>query len=331
MDGDRNFKIFDLSGVASDESIFEKVGSYSGLEVSNERSITLKHSGNSVGLKEILLSIDTDMGKIEKSFRTFATTEISDFSYTFDENTTPTVYSGDLMNERKTGLFSYNSTLIKASGADLISKADRDIGIWLTHQSGVTGVSGTFFKVTGTDITYSGLNYSEQPSIIVSGGDPITGIDGKTIPAEISGYIDQGYLTELRLIRSGIYNVAGGAPTITVSGGGVGVAVGEYTGSGVVATGHHQKDFTGYWNVQYNSGDNTFVDFEQSGYYEPNIGGYYKSFTIDKDVYSTNIRVLFKNVDEDKMVSKLRIDGYDSNMDEKIITGAISGSDDYLI
>ena len=56
-----------------------------------------------------------------------------------------------------------------------------------------------------------------------------------------------------------------------------------------------------------------------------------KADAIDKDVYSTNIRVLFKNVDEDKMVSKLRIDGYDSNMDEKIITGAISGSDDYLI
>tara|TARA_Y100001938_G_scaffold150857_1_gene243871 strand:+ start:20670 stop:22124 length:1455 start_codon:yes stop_codon:yes gene_type:complete len=326
-DNDRSFKIFDLSG-ASSRGSFEKVGSYSGVEVINESSITLKHSGSSLGEQDIVLTIDTDMGQIQETFSPLATNEFSVFDYTIDKNHLDTAYSGKNIGATgKEGLFTYNSSLMQASGANSVTAQERDIGIWLLHSGGATGASGDFFRVNGAEITNSGVDYHLNPSIIVSGGDPVTGIDGKVLAAEVSGYVSNGYITGLTVAKSGIYNTAGGLPSLIVSGGGDLVSV---TGSGVATSGVHLKDFTGYWNAYYSTGDNKFEDFRSNGYYQSSIGGYYRSFTIDKDINSVYIKISYDNADEDKMVSKLRVDGYNSNQDVFLMTGAISGSDTYL-
>jgi hypothetical protein len=324
---DRSFKIFDLSGTSS-MGEYEKVGNYSGLQVTNENSIILKHSGYSAGQQDIILSIDTDMGQIKENFSPLATTKFINFDYTIDQNQLNTVYSGGNIGEtgNKQGLFTYNSSLIEGSGASSITKKDRDIDIWLIHHSGATGVYGDFIKITGANVTHSGSDYHETPAVIISGGDPITGIDGKTLPAKLSGMINNGYLTGFKVIQSGIYNTQGGAPSLVITGGGS-LAI---TGSGEATSGYHPKHFTGYWDVAYSTGTDVFESFRPD-YYQSSAGGYYQKYTIDKDWESVNIRVSFDNADEDKMVSKLRIDGYNSNQDEFFLTGAISGSDLFLI
>jgi hypothetical protein len=325
-DEDRSFRIFDITGESS-KGMFDNVGDYSGVEVINEKSLILKQKANSIGDQEIVLTMDTDMGEIRKGFTALSTTQFSSFDYSIDENDLNTAWSGLNIGETgKQGSFTYNSSLIGGSGASSVVESDRDITIWLLHYSGATGESGSFARVTGADVTYSGSDYHQTPEIIVSGGDPVTGINGKTLPAKLSGMINNGYLTGFKVIQSGIYNTQGGLPSLIISGGG-NLAV---TGSGEATTGYHPKEFTGYWNVSYSSGSNVFESFRDSGYYHSTVGGYYKAFTISKDLPSVNIRVSFDNADEDKMISKLRIDGYNSNQDEYLLTGMISGSELFL-
>ena len=319
-DNDRSFKIFNVKAT-SDHGLFGKKETYSGEQVVNEKSLLFQHTGT-IGAHNIKLEVDTDFGKIEESFFSLATNQFSYFTYAFDTETNLNNLSGSGLNDEKNVYFSYWSALLAGSGSSSVAASNRDINVTLQHSGGNTGM---FFGVTGANVTYSGNNYTDTPSVIFTGGSPVITPLGYSLKATAEASIDNGKLSLITIADSGMYDVAGGLPGILISGGGD-LAV---TGSGAAFTGERFKPYTGYWDIAISSGLSSYTSFLSAGYFVPSLSGYSRTYTISKDVPSVSFRVTYKNLDEDKMISKLRISGYNNTEETTFLTGSISGSKFY--
>jgi len=320
-DADRSFKIFDISAT-SNQGTFHKVGTYSGQEVVSEKTLIFKHSGL-IGPTNVHLKIDTDQGQITKSVSSLATSQISYFTSVLDTSSNLTDLSGKLLGEQKEAYFSYWSELVGGSGASSVVRSNRDLNITLQHSGGNTGM---YFGVTGVKVTSSGTNYTDTPSVVFTGGAPVVSDLGYTFNAVATALTNNGKLTGVNIIGSGMYHPTGGMPIPVISGGGSSVVTG--TASGI--SGQRFKPFTGYWDISVASGNLDYGGgLRSGGYYDAPSEAYSRTYTISKNVDNLFIKVTYKNLDEDKMISKLKLSGYNNTIDIEPVTGSISGSNFY--